>query len=86
MGSIPSGVVALLRGTRPLSPVSPNLCDIFVGRLCFASPCKNNNRIVCSLFQKNIITLPAVTVFWNNAVGNICWKKSVDASSYLFTN
>ncbi len=38
MGSIPSGVVALLRGVQPLSPVSPNLGDIFVGRLCFASP------------------------------------------------
>ncbi len=71
MGSIPSGVVALLRGTHPLSPVSPNLCDIFVGRLCFASPCKNNNRLVCMLFQQNIITPPAVTAYWNNAVGNI---------------
>ncbi len=75
MGSIPSGVVALLSGTYPLSPGSPNL-DIFVGRLCFASPCKNNKQIICSLFQQNIITQPAVNAYWNNAVGNICWKKS----------
>ncbi len=32
----------------------------------------NNNSIVCSLFQQNIITLPAVTAYWNNAVDNIC--------------
>ncbi len=51
-----------------LSPVSLKYVDTFVGRLCFASPCNNNNRIVCSLFQQNIVTLPAVTAYWNNAV------------------
>jgi len=33
----------------------------------------HNNRIVCSLFQQNIITLPAVTAYWNNAVGKKVW-------------
>ncbi len=42
----------------------------------------NNNSIVCSLFQQNIITLPAVTAYWNNAVDNIC---SAGKKCHLFT-
>lgn len=75
MGSIPSDVAALLRGTHALSPVSPNLVDTFVGRLCFASPCSNNNLIVRSLFQQNIITLLAVTIGiiqWVTSAGKKC--------------
>ncbi len=68
-----------------MSPVSHNLVDAFIGRLCFASQCKNNNRIVRSLFQQNIITVPAVTAY--NAVGNICWEKVwMLPHTFLLTN
>lgn len=87
MDSIPSGVIALLRGTHSLSQVSLNLVDTFIGRLCFAAPCKNNNRIIRSIFQQNIVTLPAVTAYWNNAMGDICWKKVwLLPHTYLLTN
>ncbi len=60
MGSIPSGVVALLRGSHPLSPVSPNLVVTCVDCVLHLHA---KIIIVCSLFQQNIITLPAVTTY-----------------------
>ena len=66
MGSIPSGALALLRGTQSLLPVSLSLVNTSVGKLCFAFPYKNNNRSVRSLFQQDIVTLPPVTAYWNN--------------------
>ncbi len=70
MGSIPSGVVALLRGVQPCHRFL--LIWVIFLLVDYVLHLHNNNSIVCSLFQQNIITLPAVTAYWNNAVDNIC--------------
>lgn len=84
MGLIPSGVLILLRGAQSQLSVSLSLVNNPVGKLCLASPYKNNNRSVRSLFQQNIVTLPPVTAYWSNAVDLL--EKSVDASPFLFCN
>lgn len=66
----------LFRGVaRPhLDLPSLNLVDFPIGKICL-SLLRQNNRSIRALFQRDIVSIPYVTSYWNTLVTNICWKK-----------
>ncbi len=52
-----------------------NAADTQVGKACFTVSLKNNNRIICALFQQNVISVPSSVYYWNNFVSDMSWKK-----------
>jgi len=75
--AIPSGVIMLFRCSSRLAPTSvslPNVAESPVGKICF-SQLPHNNKNVRALFQKEIVSIPNVTFYWNQFVNTIDWKK-----------
>lgn len=50
-----------------------NVTDTTVGKACFSSTCRNN-RIICALFQQDIISIPSSVFYWRNFVPDSQWK------------
>ena len=77
--AIPTGTLMLFRNRQMPSAILvslPNSVDSPEGKICFSSHSqKNNNKKIRALFQRNIITTPYVTAYWNRLVNNIDWKK-----------
>ena len=75
--AIPSGTLMLFIGVaRPHLPDLPSLnpVDSPIGKICF-SLLPQNNRYIRALFQRDIVSIPYVTSYWNTLFTNICWKK-----------
>lgn len=89
-GAISSGVCMLYRAqprldTQQLTLLS--LTDTSVGKICFSCNNGKNNKLIRSLFKKDIITVPYVVPYWNKFVQNIDWKKVwLLPNRYLLTN
>ncbi len=64
----------LCKNTCPQSSIqSLDLVDTAVGRVCFLSSVKHNNRQVRALFQKDVVFIPPIVTFWNSHVDGLIW-------------
>ena len=76
MRVVPDGSVALYKSTPYLTDTSVHPpIDTPCGKICFV-PSKNNNRVVCSLFKQESISIPYVTSYWNHFVSDIHGRQS----------
>ena len=74
--AIPSGTIMLFKYTGRLPPTVslPDVAESPVGRICF-SQLPHNNKNIRALFQKEIVSIPNVTFYWNRFVNDIDWEK-----------
>ncbi len=88
MDAVPSGLKMLCKNTCPQSSIqSLDLVDTAVGRVCFLSSVKHNNRQVCALFQKDVVFRPPIVTFWNSRVDGLIWHNIWKLPhKYLITN
>lgn len=87
--AIPSGTLILFRNLpNPLPSVSvPNPIDSHIGKICFSTLSRNNNRHIRALFQKDVVSVPHVISYWNRFVNDIDWNKVwMIPHKYLITN
>ena len=61
-------------GVRPtLLPLDPT--ESAVGGVCVSPGTRNNNCVIRSLFQNDVVSVPYVVAYWNNFVSDLNWKK-----------
>ena len=78
--SLPSGTQMLFRGidkNHSPSSVSLDVTKSYVGKICFSSYLKSNNRAIRTLFQREIVTVPYILSHWASLLNGklICWRK-----------
>ena len=74
MDAITSGILTVLKGTGKsgcLPALDPKLTS--VGKICFATTTRNNNRNIYSLFQREVTSTTNVVPYWSNFVDNLNW-------------
>ena len=87
MDAIPSAFLTLLKGTTlpTCLPLDPKTTA--AGEMCFSNKVKNNNRVIRSLFQKDITTVPAAVHYWEGFFPDLQWCKVWSLPyKYLLTN
>lgn len=75
--AILSGTLMLFRDVTRLHLLDLpllNPVDSPIGKMCF-SLLPQNNRSIRALFERDIVSIPYVTTYWNTFVNNICWKQ-----------
>lgn len=55
-------------------PWSLDLMDTSVGSVCFSKK-QQSNKKMRALFQKDIVTIPYIMLYWDGIVANIPWRK-----------
>lgn len=87
MDAIPSAILTLLKGTKLPTCLPLNPKTAAVGEMCFSNKVKNNNRVIPSLFQKDITTVPAAVHYWAGFVPDLEWRNIWSLPyKYLLTN
>ncbi len=87
MDAIPSAILTLLKGSKlpAYLPLDPKTTA--VGEMCFSNEVKNNKRVIRSLFQKDITTVPAAVHYWAGFVPDLQWRNIWSLPyKYLLTN
>lgn len=88
--AIPSGTLMLFRNLSNLSLPSislPDPTDSPIGKICFSPRSRNNNRHLRALFQKDVVFVSHVILYWNRFVNDIDWNKVwMIPHKYLITN
>lgn len=56
-----------------LSVIDP--LNTSIGKVCFSTIRRKNNRAIQALFQEEAVTVPYVISYWNGFVDSIPWKK-----------
>uniref|UniRef100_A0A3Q3BIJ9 Reverse transcriptase domain-containing protein n=1 Tax=Kryptolebias marmoratus TaxID=37003 RepID=A0A3Q3BIJ9_KRYMA len=88
INAIPAGAVILFKGFIEKNPTQFNFdpTEPEIGQICFSS-LRNSNRGIRSLFQKDVVSTPHVTSYWNTIVNNLNWKVIWTLpSKYIITN
>ncbi len=78
INAIPTGTLMLFKGIHmpSLGQISlPSPIDSPEGKVCFSSHPRNTNRKIRALFQRDVVSIPYVTAYWNQFIKDINWKK-----------
>nr|XP_020463111.1 uncharacterized protein LOC109964271 [Monopterus albus] len=78
IGAIPSGLLMLFKNLDNDTDDSSFLldpADTFIGKTCFTTIRKKNNRAIRAIFQQDVVSMPYIISYWNILVPDICWDK-----------